>query len=158
MKTSPLAAVYVTILLAMAVAAWADGCVTSYPAVPVKANSGQIYTPPYNTLQEECLDINCDATPYSAYPPVCSSSTCQDGTCQLPVNNQYCTGKPSPWTQQVETLSSQREWCFEESPQDGGCTPMGAAYFETAYFCNQGGTQPGQPLCMATWYNAPDCE
>jgi len=157
MKNSPLAALYVTFILAMSVAAWADGCLTATPAVPIPAaqNMKKQDTPPLTTYQSECWDQFCNG-PYNVYQQ-CPNSDCKDGYCSEPASASYCTGANSPWTEQFNSTIVKNMGCYTEPEQAGSCWPRGLLVNENVPYCHYDGTGPGTYPCYTTWYNNTGC-
>ena len=146
MKTSPLVALYATILLATSVVAWADGCLTATAAwqTPGGGKCTDVVDP-----DDDCMVPNCYGDePASCAATTCASSKCNPGYCSEPTVDAYCTGGASPWTQQIWTVIDEPLSC--SSVDDSACV---YGDLEPNYICAGTSTNNSPPPCYTTWYN-----
>jgi hypothetical protein len=156
MKNSPLVALYVTLILAMSVAAWADGCLTAQAAWQTASgvsSAAPVYPVGPLPPSTECYsDAICTVQVVSHPNDTCVSSRCINGQCREPSTNSYCTGGDSAWTQTVETMSSGSATCnvwtaADQCIAEPNVTVWGCAS-STVHYTDATST------CWTAWYNS----
>ena len=145
MQRSPLAALYVTILLALSVAAWSQGCVQMHESTLNRGGDGACLGGA-GTAGASCLNSVCD-TLTTCTNLACNIDTCTSGSCGPEVYNQYCTGGMSPWTANVYQAQNTSDTCYQWN--DGVCDPT--PWTTPNQHCYLSYTTTG--YCWESWYN-----
>lgn len=150
MGSKPLAALYVAVILALSVAAWADGCQTAYGSQKLPGGDhGGVDTPAPNCY----TDIRCD-TPYTVRATIdCRNDRCVDGFCADPLTHGWCTGGNSNWTMNRWQTNQFTFNCFFIGFGDV-CTNL--PYHTVNNWSCDPNPPPQTASCYQTWYNEAD--
>ena len=147
MRNTPLAALYAVVILAVSIAAWADGCLTAYGSQKIAGGyGGGILTWPPNCY----YDPGCSVKYYVHSAIECNNDSCVPGRCDEPATPLWCTGDQSPWTQNLWRIHEFKFLCYQISLGECQRSPP---YVVDNRECESNGTQTA--YCYTTWYNNP---
>lgn len=148
MKNTPLVALCAVLILAVAIAAWADGCLTAYSSQRIPGGyGGGILTQPPNCY----ADANCTEPYYVNSAIECNNDSCVPGRCDEPATQLWCTGDQSPWTQNLWKIDKFTWNCYYIG-LGGGCWNIPTHPVDN-WACVPNGQQMAS--CYTTWYNDP---
>ncbi|NLH99940.1 MAG: hypothetical protein GX446_10685 [Chthonomonadales bacterium] len=146
MKNTPLAALCAVLILAVSIAAWADGCLTAYSSQrkPGGDRGGLGTWPPGCYWDPGC------AVKYYTHNVDCQNDSCEPGRCDEPATPLWCTGDQSPWTQHLWERQPIQFQCYQIFLGECQLSPP---YVVDDRRCVETGTQTS--YCYTTWYNNP---
>ncbi len=148
MKYTTATSLYVSVMLAISVAAWADGCLTAYPSQRVPGGPGGAIL----TAAPNCFsDTYCSQQFYVHSAIECSNDLCVPGRCAEPGTGLWCTGSQSPWTQNRWQTQSWTFNCYYVGI-GGECWNV-PWHPVTDWACMPNGSQTA--YCYTAWYNDP---
>lgn len=148
MKHLQLSVLYVSIILAVSVAAWADGCLTAYSSNRIHGGYyGGILTAPPNCYE----DAQCSSQYYVDSAIDCRDDVCSPGRCDEPATGGWCTGGQAPWTKNVWKVEPFTFNCWYVGI-GGGCWNI-PLHPVTDWACVEDGATTS--YCYTAWYNDP---